>query len=64
MSENTISLNYAAAEPDIEYVQNELKELLNNKPLCTILGDEFTEHLRDWDKAITCLLYTSPSPRD
>jgi len=53
MSENTLSLNYAAAEPDIEYVQNELKELLNNKPLCTILGDEFTEHLRDWDKAIT-----------
>ena len=53
MSENTASLNYAAAEPDIEYVQNELKELLNNKPLCTILGDEFTEHLRDWDKAIT-----------
>ncbi len=53
MSENTTSLNYAAAEPDIEYVQNELKELLNNKPLCTILGDEFTEHLRDWDKAIT-----------
>ena len=53
MSENTTSLNYAAAEPDIEYVQNELKELLNNKPLCTILGDEFTEHLYDWDKAIT-----------
>ncbi len=53
MSENTTSLNYAAAEPDIEYVQNELKELLNNKPLCTILGDEFTEHLHDWDKAIT-----------
>lgn len=53
MSENTTSLNYAAAEPDIEYVQNELKKLLNNKPLCTILGDEFTEHLYDWDKAIT-----------
>ena len=53
MSENTTSLNYAAAEPDIEYVQNELKQLLNNKPLCTILGDEFTEHLHDWDKAIT-----------
>ena len=53
MSENTTSLNYAAAEPDIEYVQNELKELLNNKPLCTILGDEFTDLLRDWDKAIT-----------
>lgn len=53
MSENTASLSYAAAEPDIEFVQNELKELLNNKALCTILGDEFTEHLRDWDKAIT-----------
>ena len=53
MSENKASLNYAAAEPDIEYVQNELKQLLNNKSLCTILGDEFTEHLYDWDKAIT-----------
>ena len=53
MSENKASLNYAAAEPDIEYVQNELKQLLNNKALCTILGDEFTEHLYDWDKAIT-----------
>ena len=56
MTENTeqsVSLSYAAAEPDIENVQNELKGLLANKPLCTILGDEFTEHLRDWDKAIT-----------
>ncbi len=50
MSEN---LSYAAAEPDIEKVQNQLKGLLNNKPLCTILGDEFTEHLHEWDKAIT-----------
>lgn len=51
--EQNVSLSYAAAEPDIENVQNELKGLLANKPLCTILGDEFTEHLRDWDKAIT-----------
>ncbi|MGN0674166.1 MAG: dynamin family protein [Oscillospiraceae bacterium] len=50
MSEN---LSYAVAEPDIENVQNQLKGLLNNKPLCTILGDEFTEHLHEWDKAIT-----------
>lgn len=56
MSENTeirIAPGYASAEPDIDTVQNRLKGLLNNKPLCTILGDEFTEHLRDWDAAIT-----------
>lgn len=56
MSENTeirTAPGYASAEPDIDTVQNKLKGLLNNKPLCTILGDEFTEHLRDWDAAIT-----------
>ncbi len=53
MAENNNTLSYAAAEPDIERVQNELKGLLNNKPLCKILGDEFTEHLHDWDRAIT-----------
>lgn len=56
MSENTeirTAPGYASAEPDIDTVQNRLKGLLNNKPLCTILGDEFTEHLRDWDAAIT-----------
>lgn len=44
---------YASAEPDIEKVQNKLKGLLSNRQLCTILGEEFTEHLRDWDAAIT-----------
>lgn len=56
MSENTevrTAPGYASAEPDIETVQSKLKGLLSNKPLCTILGDEFTEHLRDWDAAIT-----------
>lgn len=56
MSENTeirTAPGYASAEPDIDTVQNKLKGLLNNKPLCTILGDEFTKHLRDWDAAIT-----------
>lgn len=55
MSENTQTRTpgYASAEPDIERVQNKLKGLLGNKPLCTILGDEFTEHLREWDAAIT-----------
>ena len=51
--EQNVSLSYAAAEPDIENVHSQLKGLLANKSLCTILGDEFTEHLRDWDKAIT-----------
>ncbi|MCH5192769.1 MAG: dynamin family protein [Oscillospiraceae bacterium] len=53
MSENELSVSYAAAEPDIEYVQGKLKSLITNDSLCTILGDEFTEHLRDWDTAIT-----------
>lgn len=48
-----ISFNYAAAEPDIESVQNKLKSLLTNKPLGSILGEDFTEHLREWDAAIT-----------
>lgn len=52
MSETT-ELSYAAAEPDIELVQNKLKQLLNNKTICTILGDECVQRLNDWDKAIT-----------
>ena len=51
MSEN--NFGYSAAEQDIENVQNKLKGLLDNKPLCTILGEEFTERLREWDSAIT-----------
>lgn len=53
MSENEMSMSYAAAEPDIEYVQSKLKSLMANKPLCTILGEEFAEHLLEWDRAIT-----------
>ena len=52
MSDN-ISMSYAAAEPDIENVQNQLKSLITNKPLGKILGEEFIQHLRDWDTAIT-----------
>ena len=48
-----ISMSYAAAEPDIENVQNKLKSLITNKPLGKILGEEFIQHLRDWDAAIT-----------
>ena len=51
MSEN--NFGYSAAEQDIENVQSKLKGLLDNKPLCTILGEEFTERLREWDTAIT-----------
>lgn len=52
-TEREISMSYAAAEPDIESVQNKLKSLITNKPLCKILGEEFAEHLREWDTAIT-----------
>lgn len=51
MSDN--NFGYSAAEQDIENVQNKLKGLLDNKPLCTILGEEFTGRLREWDTAIT-----------
>lgn len=47
------NFGYSAAEQDIENVQNKLKGLLENKPLCTILGEEFTGRLREWDTAIT-----------
>jgi len=47
------SLSYASAEPDIELVQSKIKELLDSRQLCTILGDDFIGHLRDWDAAIT-----------
>lgn len=56
MSENTefgSSWSYDTVEPDIDSVQNKLRSLMSNKPLCKILGDEFTLHLKDWDKAIT-----------
>ena len=51
MSDN--NFGYSAAEQDIENVQSKLKGLLDNKPLCTILGEEFTVRLREWDTAIT-----------
>lgn len=51
MSDN--NFGYSAAEQDIENVQNKLKRLLENKPLCTILGEEFTARLKEWDTAIT-----------
>lgn len=47
------ALTYADVEPDIESIQNCMREILNNKPVCRILGDEFTENLKQWDKAIT-----------
>ena len=54
MSENTNNtLTYADVEPDIEKIQNYMREILANKPVCRILGEEFTDNLRQWDKAIT-----------
>ncbi len=53
MTENTSALNYAAAEPDIERIQNGMRQLIGNKAVCQILGEDFTERLIDWDKAIT-----------
>lgn len=55
MNENTenSTLTYADAEPDIEKVQNAMKEIIANKAVCQILGEDFTEHLKEWDKAIT-----------
>lgn len=47
------TLSFAAAEPDIEKIQNHMKEILSNKAVCHILGEDFTEHLTEWDKAIT-----------
>lgn len=47
------TLSFAAAEPDIEKIQNHMREILSNKAVCHILGEDFTEHLTDWDKAIT-----------
>ena len=31
MTENTSALNYAAAEPDIERIQNGMRQLIGNK---------------------------------
>lgn len=54
MSENTNNtLTYADVEPDIEKIQNYMREILANKPVCRILGEEFTDNLKQWDKAIT-----------
>lgn len=53
MTENTSALNYAAAEPDIERIQNGMRQLIGNKAVCQILGEDFTERLIEWDKAIT-----------
>lgn len=53
MTENTSALNYAAAEPDIERIQNGMRQLIGNRAVCQILGEDFTERLIEWDKAIT-----------
>lgn len=53
MSENTTNaLTYDEVEPDIEKIQSYMREILLNKPVCQILGDEFTRSLKQWDKAI------------
>lgn len=54
MNENeNNTLTYAAVEPDIEKIQSSMREILSNKPVCQILGDEFTDNLKQWDAAIT-----------
>ncbi len=55
MPENTdnFSLSFIEAEPDIEFIQNRMREIISNKAVCHILGDDFAERLREWDKAIT-----------
>lgn len=54
MSENTTNaLTYDEVEPDIEKIQNYMRDILLNKPVCQILGEEFTRSLKQWDKAIT-----------
>lgn len=55
MSEENMNntLTYADVEPDIEKIQNYMREILANKPVCRILGEEFTDNLKQWDKAIT-----------
>ena len=47
------ALSYTDTEPDIEYVQNQMRKILDNKAVCHILGEEFTDQLREWDKVIT-----------
>ncbi len=48
-----INIDFETAENDIEYVQNELKKLISNKELCSILGQDFTSRLCEWDRIIT-----------
>ncbi len=50
---NTAPLSYETAEPDINIIQEQLRLLLNDRPLKVILGEDFIERLSEWDKAIT-----------
>ena len=42
----------ANAEKDIEFIQNELKRLLSDRELCSILGEECTDRMAQWDSMI------------
>ncbi len=46
-------LVYSSVEPDIEYIQNQMRELFKNKHICHILGEDFVKKVKDWDAAIS-----------
>ena len=46
-------LNLESALKSIEFVQNSYQSLINDKELCEMLGEEFSERMREWDRVIT-----------
>ncbi len=44
--------NIDTTEKDIEFVQNELNRLINDRDLCRILGEECTDRMAKWDSII------------
>lgn len=42
-----------AAEQDIELVHSQFRSLIQNKELTDILGDEYTQRMKDWDVLIS-----------
>lgn len=40
------------SEKDIEFVQSELNRLINDRELCSILGEECTDRMAQWDSII------------
>lgn len=46
-------LNLESALKSIEFVQNSYQSLINDKELCEMLGEDFSERMREWDRVIT-----------